>query len=82
MTIVCHGTSPAPDGHATLCQALKGTCFRCLCPVRTQIIMMCFEDICVSRHCLHIFSYNYRFVIRYLMTTPPLMINIFLHNST
>jgi len=41
-------------------------------PPRAQIIMMFFEDVCVSRRCLHSFSRNYRFVIMYLMMTPPL----------
>lgn len=71
-TAVCCGLPPAPDVHTALCHALKSTRFSCLCPLRAQIIMVFFKDVCVSRHCLHSLFYNYRSVIMYLMMTPPL----------
>lgn len=70
--LVCCGPSWVPDVHTVLCQALKGTHFSGLCPLRAQIIMVFLKDVCVSRHCLHSFSYNYRSIIIYLMMTPPL----------
>lgn len=71
-TAVCCGPSWVPDVHTALCQALKGTHFSVLCPMRAQSIMVFFKDNCISRRCLHSLSYNYRSVIMYLMMTPPL----------
>lgn len=71
-TAVCCGLSRVPHVHTVLCQAHKGTHFSSLCPLRAQIIMVFLKDVCVSRHCLHSLSYNYRSVIMCLMMTPPL----------